>query len=206
MKNKITIYFFLIICLAIPNLFASNEFKDSIVIQNSKFSYSNNEKCSYINCIGELANLGEDTYQYITLQIQYFNEKDEIIDTVTEQLYDHVLMPKETISFKVSDRADKSSEQYITHKVKVTYADEKYVKKYEPVKKKSWILDILISWGPMLLLIFVWIFIMYRYNRNKKSPHFQSVEAMKKRNELVEYQNKLFEKLIKTIEQNNNKT
>lgn len=199
MKLQITLFlFFLFSC---TNVIASQEYEENIIIQNSKYSYSENEKCTYISCLGELKNLSENTYEYITIQIQYFNSDGVIIDTVTEELYSHVLPPKEIISFRARDQADKNFEQYKSHKIKITHAEIKYIQDYDSGQsKKNWVLRILISWGPMLLLIFVWIFFIMRMNKNKNSPQVQSVAALKKQIELVEQQNKLFEKLIEAIE------
>ena len=201
MKVKISpSLFFLILILINTNVSASEEFENDIRILNSKFSYSDNKNDSYITCIGELENVSANAYGYITLQAEYFNNKGVIIDTVTEQLYSHVLLPGKTISFRVNGRAYKDAEQYNNHKIKVTYAELKCIEEYSPDQnKKNWMLRIFISWGPMLLLISVWIFFIYRFNRNKNSPQAQSVAALKKQIELLEHQNILFEKLIERI-------
>lgn len=55
--------------------------------------------------------------------------------------------------------------------------------------ERSILLDLLVSWGPMLLLIAVWIFFMQRMRSSSWSPYKineQILEEQKKHNEKLE--------------------
>ena len=192
--------------VAFINLFANTpinaeeDFGGDITISNTTFHFSEGERCSYISCIGQIENNSDETYENLVIEVNYFNNNGDLIDTITDELYASVLGPYKTITFRVRDSADKSADQYSKHSVKLTSADKMCVDDYENTSDfKGLFWRLFISWGPMFLLIAVWIFFILRL-RSKKSPQGQSLALLSKQLELLEEQNSLFSKLINSID------
>ncbi len=117
-----------------------------------------------------------------------------------------VVPAHDKITFRVRGGADREINEYKTHKVRITSA-KPISCNYSSKKKKSALLELFISWTPMLLLIAVWIFFMRKY-QGKNSPQKRIIELQKRQCELIEKQNTLFEKLVdavKMINKDNNK-
>lgn len=73
-------------------------------------------------------------------------------------------------------------------------------KKTNKPEERPLLMEILVAWGPMLLLIGVWIFFMRKINR-KDSPQAQSLRLIEQQNALFDAQNKLLERLAVAAEQ-----
>ena len=105
-----------------------------------------------------------------------------MIDSATQELYSMIIPPGESVSFSIKSDASGEEKEYASHVVKVLSAEAK-LKCNKSSKKENPILRLLISLGPILLLIFVWLFIARKYN-NKNSYPAQSVALLKENNEL----------------------
>jgi ATP-dependent Zn protease len=171
-------------------------------IIKSETNYSESPNCRYITCIGEIQNLTDDVWDDLVVEVKYFNSNGALIDTETESLYSYVLQAKDTIPFRVRIQADRDASEYISHSVRITSAEQKsrYESQNSPKMKSSLISNILISWAPMIILIGVWVFFMYFYLANKRSPQAKSIELLKNQAILIEKHNQLFERLVNAVE------
>jgi len=73
------------------------------------------------------------------------------------------------------------------------------------MSERSMFIELLVSWGPMLLLIAVWIFFMQRMRSSSWSPYKineQILEEQKKHNEKLEAILMKMDQRIATLEQN----
>jgi hypothetical protein len=57
-------------------------------------------------------------------QVRFFNSTGELIDTLSDSDYSLVAQPHAETTFRVRGRADKPADQYVTHKVEVTWAKD----------------------------------------------------------------------------------
>ena len=178
------------------------DFEDDLAVTETKVNYSKVEGYGYISCIGKIQNKSNVKYDELVFEVQFFNSNNELIDTITEYNYDLVVPADDEIAFRVKGGADKDKSEYQNHQVKITSA--RPIVPY--TSKKSFtnntIVKILISWGPMLLLIAVWIFFMKK-QQGKGSPQKKIIEIQEKQCLLVEEQNKLFQQLIEVIDKKN---
>lgn len=173
------------------------DFNESLSITSSKLHHSKVKDHNYISCIGKLKNKSNITWEEPVIEVQFFNSNNELVDTFTEYIYGMAVPANDEIAFRIKEGADKNIEEYKTHKVRVTSAQQ--VVKYRPKKSKSNIFtQVLISSTPILLLIVVWIFLMRKYH-GKNSPQNKIIEIQEKNYELIKHQNELFEKLTETI-------
>jgi ATP-dependent Zn protease len=168
---------------------------DLLHITDSTITFNTYDNYNEITCVGNIENTSNVPISEIVFQVQYFNATGNLIDTVTGYDYSYVVPAKQVIAFRVNDTAARTnSEEYVSHQVIITSA-----KQERPSKTNNkFMTNLLISWGPILLLIAVWLFILRKY-QGKNSPQKKILELQKQHYELIEKQNELFSELIETI-------
>ena len=111
----------------IGSMFGSGDFDDNknlIKIENSNFNYAVKDCGARISIIGSIQNDSEITWKDIYFEVQFFNDKNELIDTISENEYDLLLLPTESTSFKITGAADKEKSSYDHHKIIIKSARE----------------------------------------------------------------------------------
>jgi len=190
--------FITIVLSSIVNATENDNFAiESLEITKSSINFTPYDDYNEITCVGKVANKSDIAIKEVVFQVQYFNSANELVDTVNGYEYSYVVPPKEEIAFRVSGTAArKLSEDYASHKVIITSAKKDLPSSSK--KRNNFIIELLISWGPMLLLITVWIFFMRKY-QGKNSPQKKIIGIQEKQYELIKKQNELFSELIETI-------
>ncbi|MDY6853691.1 MAG: hypothetical protein SWO11_03125 [Thermodesulfobacteriota bacterium] len=209
MKKLFCNFYYLIIPLmilltpsfVITDIKTEMNFDSIFKIRKTEINFSESPSCRFITCIGEIENLTNEVWYDFVIEVKYYNSKGSLIDTDTERFYPNVLQAKDTISFRIRTQTTRNASEYSSHTTRITWADKKY--SYVSQKKHSLIKNILINWTPIIILIGVWIFFMYWNFSKKKSPQAKSLEILKNNTVLIEKQNQLFERLVKTIENKN---
>jgi hypothetical protein len=97
---------------------------ESISVVESTLHYSEQKDYPYISCIGTLRNHTEVAWEDLHFEARFFNSAGQLIDTLSDHDYSLVLRPHSEAAFRVRGRADKSADQYATHKVEVTWAKD----------------------------------------------------------------------------------
>lgn len=111
----------------IGSMFSPGDFEDNknlIKIENSNFNYAVKDCGAQISVIGTIQNDSETTWKDVYFEAQFFNDKNELIDTISENEYDLVLSSKESTSFKITGAADKVQSSYDHHKIIIKSARE----------------------------------------------------------------------------------
>lgn len=175
-----------------------------LTISNSSLSFSQSDGRSIITTIGTIKNLSPSCAEELVIEVKYFDKQGHQIDVVTQPLYGIVVPPSQEVSFRVRDEADKSKEFYTTSTARIVSAEPRYSSKPKKAKP-SLFADLLISWGPMLLLVGVWVFFMKKYN-GKDSPQKQTLLLIEKQTDILRQQADSIERLASAIEQLNDKT
>jgi len=157
---------------------------------------SDDEHQRTVTTLGSLKNSSGSCVEDIVIEVKYFDAKNTHIDTVTQAVYGLVVRPAQEVSFRVRDSAAKPKEAYASQTARVVSAEVRggsHNKK--PPSIWATITDLLISWGPMLLLMGVWNYFL-RKMRAKDSPQARSLALIEQQNALFDSQNKLLERLI----------
>jgi len=169
---------------------------NSLDITKSNINFTHFDDYNEITCVGKILNKSNIPIKEVVFQVQYFNATGDLIDTVTGYEYSYIVPPKEEIAFRVSGTSARSlNEDYTSHKVIVTSAKQDLP---STKKRKNFIIELMISWGPMFLLIAVWIFFIRKF-QGKNSPQKKIIVIQEKQYELIKAQNELFADLIETI-------
>lgn len=171
--------------------------KDLTVVGTSFRIVENKDERSIVT-VGSLRNTSSVCIDNIRVEVRYYDAKDALIDTVTQQVYQVEVPPHEEVGFRVYADAAHLKEAYAKQSVRVVSVGA--TKKTNKPEERPLLMEILVAWGPMLLLIGVWIFFMRKINR-KDSPQAQSLRLIEQQNALFDAQNKLLERLAVAAEQ-----
>lgn len=175
----------------------------SLSVINASFSVSDSDDPRLVTSIGIIKNPSEVAFQSIVLEIRYFDGKGNLVDVITPPIYESLTTPSKEIAFRVRDDAIKPKDAYVSQTVRVVSAVPKRKPENAGVQtNSSFFLNLLYSWGPMLLLIGVWLYCMRRMNR-KDSPQVKAVALFEKQNTILENQNRLLERIALASETRN---
>lgn len=161
-------------------------------------SVSESEGQRIVTTLGALKNASSDCLDSIVVEVKYFDSKKTLIDTVTQPLYGVVVPPKQEVAFRVRDAAAQPKESYATQAVRVVSADVRGTRNAKQPANSPFV-DFLVSWGPMLLLIGVWIFFMQRMKR-KDSPQGKTLAMFEQQNAILEAQNGILSRIAAAAE------
>ena len=168
----------------------------SLDITSSNINFTKRGNYNEITCVGKVANKLNIPIKEVVFQVQYFNDSGDLVDSVTGYDDSYIVPANGEIAFRVSDTASRSlKEDYVSHKVIITSAKQDLP---SAKNKRNFIIELLISWGPMLILIAVWLFCIRKYH-GKNSPQNRIIEIQEKQYELIKKQNELFADLIEVI-------
>ncbi len=163
------------------------DFKKSLSVVNSKMSYTQHDDYNSISSIGTIENRSNIKWKYLVLEVQFFNANDELIDTLTEEKYGMTVPPNDTIAFRLSGQADKAKSEYVSHKVRITSAEQ--VTKCKP-KSKNIFFKLLTALLPLAIVILVLV-IFVKKAQGKNSPQSRIIENQEKTNNIMEETNRL---------------
>jgi ATP-dependent Zn protease len=162
-------------------------------------SYSANADGNVITTMGSLKNSSANCLEHITIEVNYFDAQNTLIDTVTDSVYATIAPPKDQVSFRVSGTARMPKEAYASQKVRVLFAEPRVSRQAQKKEENSFFVDLFVSWFPMLLLIALWIFFMQRM-QTKNSPQGKQLEIFEKQNAILEAQNALLARIANAVE------
>lgn len=167
-------------------------------VHDAALSYSQDGRDGVITTIGSIKNTSNNVVDELVVEVKYFDQNNALIDTVTQTLYGTVIPPGQDVSFRVRDSADKQKTAYASSIARVVSAEQRVVVE-QSRNSKSVMRDLFVSWGPMLLLIAVWIVFMRKVTK-KGSPQRISVELLEKQTETLSRQLEVLERLANAAE------
>jgi hypothetical protein len=127
-----------------------------------------------VTTLGTITNPTGVCFTDLVIEVQYFDAAGQHVDTLVEPLAGVVSPAGEPAEFRVQGAAAKDAKAYATQRVRVTDGAARWVKGGDP--GHGAVVDLLLSWGPMLLLIAIWIGLMKRY-MGRNSLQARALEA-----------------------------
>jgi len=167
---------------------------DVLKVSDTVFNYSQEEGRNVITTIGTIQNTSTARAEELVMEVRYFDKNKGLVDSVTQPLFGVVVPPGQQVSFRVRDSADKPRAAYSSSVARVVSAEQQAPSQSRGKSNSSFLTDILISWGPMLLLIGVWIYFMKRVNR-KDSPQQKTIDLIQEQNSTLARQLEVLERL-----------
>lgn len=158
-------------------------------------------KAVMLTVLGELKNTSKSCIENIVVEVKFFDAKNKLVDANTEPVPGVEVPPGQEVAFRTVVFATRPKESYSSMTARVVAAEQKITKKPRPVEpERSWLEDFIISWSPMLLLIGIWMFVMYRMNTSKKSPQAKARALVADQNAILREQLKALEKIAASLE------
>lgn len=146
--------------------------------------------CTNVAVLGEFKNLTPTPVSELVVEAKMLDATGQTIDVLTQSVYGVVVMPGDQVAFKVSGNGASAPEAYAQVQARVTSGEAGEVEdvpnlRGEPVGWfQSWGEPLLISWGPMLLLIGVWVAVL-RNGGGKKSQGNRTLALIEEQNALI---------------------
>lgn len=157
-------------------------------------SYEENGGYKTISVVGKIKNNSSSYVNNVIIESQFFNEKGELIDATTEEQYSLIVPPNETIAFSVSKQAIHEKSDYSSNKVRITYAE---IKSSCNTKKDNWLINLLISWAPLIILMAAWVIVVIRFQ--KKSPQAKTLALIEQQNDLIKKNVEQFKEFLEVV-------
>jgi len=111
----------------IGSIFGTVGFEESktlIKIKSSNIHHAINDCGARVSVIGTIYNDSEITWKDVYFEVQFYNDKNELIDTISDNRYDLLLLAKDKTTFKITGSADKEQSLYNHHKIIIKSARE----------------------------------------------------------------------------------
>ena len=152
-----------------------------------------------IASLGTIENTSEGCFEEVVVEVRYFDAAHRVIDTVVEPMYGVVVPPHSEVAIRVLNAAAKPKEAYATQEARVLSAEPRI--SHQKPKSTLWATfgDFLVSWGPMLLLIGVWVYFMQRMRR-KDSPQERSIALLQQQVEISTQQAQALKQIAAALE------
>ena len=112
-------HFQLIILFALFVTQASMASDQQGTIESSTFNYQVYNDRPYVFSVGYIVNDSEYPLDDITIAVQYYDAKGELIDAAFENLYSLSVPPNDKVAFKVQTFASKNKEFYASHETRI---------------------------------------------------------------------------------------
>lgn len=177
---------------------ASNASVQDLSVQDATFDVTSVDNDSYVTTMGSIKNASAACFDELVVEIKYFDANKTLVDTITQPLYGIVVPPSEEVAFRVRDIAAKPKTAYTSQSIRVISAEPRSQGRNSS-GVSSTIAKVLASWGPILLLIGVWVYFMQRMRR-KDSPQERTLALIQQQNGILEAQYKVLERLTVAVE------
>lgn len=164
------------------------------------FSWNGGERGATINALGVLKNTAMACADNLVVEVRFFDEQKNVVDVITSPLEGVVEPASKEVAFRVQGAAAQPKATYASMSARVVSAEQRYSRgSVTPAPTwQSQVLGFLASWGPMLLLIGVWLWVMRRFY-GKKSPQYRNLEMWEQQIELLRQEVATMQQLAESV-------
>ena len=106
----------------------------------------------------------------------------KVIEVLTESLYGITVPAGQQVAFRMQGSAAASESAYASVQARVTSGETQKARPQQ--KPESRIIAFLVSWGPMLVLILVWVYLARKFN-GKGSLQNRTVDLIAEQNAIL---------------------
>ena len=100
------------------------KYKELVKITNTNLTFGQTDCGPNLVVLGTFKNNSDVTWKDLQLEVQFFDKEGKLIDTGQKNEYSFVLQAKSEAPFKVSLKKEFSTEEYVSHSVKVLTAKD----------------------------------------------------------------------------------
>lgn len=157
----------------------------SVEIAEASVSTTKNNGPLFVTVLGALKNTTNNKIDNLVLEAKLTDANGKVVDVLTEHVYGLVVPASQQVAFRLQAPAAASPNSYAGVQVRVVSAEAHAPSVPRAAKKEtSRIIDWLVSWGPMILLIVVWVFLARKYS-GKGSVQDKMLVALGEQNSLI---------------------
>ena len=142
----------------------------TLPVSNAQMSVSTEGQAPVVTVIAQVTNTSSATVTDVVLEATLTDGTGKTIDVLTNRSYETVIPAGQQLAIRLQGRTGAPAASYVAVKVRVASADVRYTyapaNDDVPIEKVQtrafpW-KDLLVSWGPMFLLIAVWLYFVQR--------------------------------------------
>ena len=100
--------------------------ENKLVVLDTIQKYSKEDCGTYIVILGKLKNQTDKAWTDLHFEVRFFNDKNELVDTLNSQLYSVVVGPRQESDFRIREKAAAPENQYKRYKIKISKAQEDF--------------------------------------------------------------------------------
>ena len=165
----------------------------AVKVVDAKIVLRETDKSVYVTVLGSLKNETNQPVRSITVEAKLLDAQGQVVDVLTRYLDDIIVMPGDQVAFRIQDIGASPPASYAQVQARVTSGYDQRPQTQPKTKADSGvnsILSLIISYGPVLLLVGIWLLFMKRIGGGKKS-------LFAEQNALIQRQAVALEKLAK---------
>lgn len=190
-----------LICAAASAVWAQAPDFSAIVIKDAEFSYLSAQGdaacCGRLSALGKVVNTSGEKLEDPNFEARFYDANGQLVDALHEMTFGLALLPGQEVTVRLMGAASHQADRYASVQIGLISGD--FVPAVKPRSSGlawgGWLWSLLASWGPMLLLIGVWIWVLKRSN----GINYQKdvLELMKHQNETLARQAAAIEKIAR---------
>ena len=171
----------------------------SLQVINTSVSTAKAQGPMLVTVIGELKNTTTEKIDNLILEAKLTDSSGKLIDVLSESMYGLVVPPGEQVSFRLQGAAATTQATYANAQVRVVSAEgHSKSNKQSSGESKSHFAELAVSWGPMILLVLVWVFLARKYS-GKGSNQDKMLTAINEQNALLTRQSAAVEAIAAAL-------
>ncbi|MDQ1830851.1 hypothetical protein [Massilia scottii] len=168
---------------------------DKLAVSNTSFSVLDEPRM--ITSLATLKNASAEGVRDVMLEVKYFDANHVLVDTVTQSVDDMVVPASSEVAFRIRAVAARPNEAYVSQEIRIISAEA--IKVHSEPSTMSVLLDYLYSWGPMLLLVGVFLFFIKRVS-GKNSMQKRTLALLEAQGAHLDAQLRLLERMAVAAE------
>lgn len=204
MKKLVSLF----LILLASNSFAlvDSDLKDpsaSVQIVDAAVNTSKSDGLLFVTVLGTFKNSTESKIDNLVVEAKLTDAGGKVIDVLSQPIYGVVVPAGQQVAFRLQGPAAATHGAYVGVQARVVSAEAHTPSTTRTDKPETnRFIDFLVSWGPMLLLIAVWIFLARKYS-GKGSTQDKMLAAINEQNLLIAKQVAAIEIIAATTRQRN---
>jgi hypothetical protein len=101
------------------------QYGQSLQFSSHSLSFSKEKDRDYLAVVGTIKNTSNTVWRDVHVEARFFNDKDELIDTISSKLYDVVVRPRSDAAFRVTGYTARPPSDYKRVSLNITSARAK---------------------------------------------------------------------------------
>ena len=186
MKNLIPLLFVLLASRAVAC--ADHDLPNpnsSVQVVEATVTTSRTEGPLFVTVLGSIKNVTGSKIDNLVVEAKIIDTSGKVVDVLSQPIYGLVVPAGQQVAFRLQGTAAAKEVLYAGVQMRVVSAEAHAPSVARVTKQESnQFVDFLISWGPMLLLIAVWILLARKYS-GKGSTQAKMLVAVGEQNALI---------------------